>query len=128
MTRLRLGAQKLKGQRDAILIAMAQVRRSKEVPVAALNAAHVEAFGSALRARLQEGAGSFPKPYLRQFMSEIRFDGTRLTMSGRKDALLIAALKQTDTARVPTCALSWLAKPGKSEQRWVETVALAQLR
>ena len=108
-------AQRLKGRRDALMIEMASARRSKEMPVSALNAAHVEAFGVALRARLQAGAGSFPKRYLRQFVSEIRYDGKRLTMSGRKDALLVAALeKQMGTAGVPTSGLSWLPDQGSN--------------
>jgi site-specific DNA recombinase len=109
-------AQTLKGRRDSLLMELASVRRSKEVPAAALSAAHVEAFGAVLRARLQEGAGSFPKRYLRQFVSEIRFDGKRLTMSGRTDALLAAALeKKMGTARVPTSGLSWLPDLGSNQ-------------
>ena len=109
-------AQRLKGRRDALMIEMASARRSKEMPMSALNAAHVEAFGVALRARLQAGAGSFPKRYLRQFVSEIRYDGRRLTMSGRKDALLIAALEnKMGTARVPTSSLSWLPDLGSNQ-------------
>ena len=109
-------AQALKGKRDSVLMELASVRRSKEVPAAALSAAHIEAFGAALRARLQEGSGSFPKRYLRQFVSEIRFDGKRLTMSGRKDALLAAALeKKMGTAGVPTSGLSWLLDLGSNQ-------------
>ena len=109
-------AQRLKGRRDALMIEMASARRSKEMPVSALNAAHVEAFGVALRARLQAGAGSFPKRYLRQFVSEIRYDGSRLTMSGRKDALMAAALeKKMGTATVPTSSLSWLPDLGSNQ-------------
>ena len=109
-------AQKLKGRRDALLIEMASARRSKEMPIAALSSAHVEAFGVALRSRLQEGSGSFPKRYLRQFVSEIRYDGSRLTMSGRKDALMVAALeKKMGTAKVPTSSLSWLPDLGSNQ-------------
>ncbi len=109
-------AQKLKGRRDALMIELASVRRSKEMPIAALNAAHVEAFGAALRSRLQEGSGSFPKRYLRQFVSDIRCDGKQVTMSGRKDALLVAALeKKMGTARVPTSSLSWLLDLGSNQ-------------
>ena len=109
-------AQKLKGRREAVMIELATVRRAKEMPVAALSPAHVEAFGTALRARLQEGAGSFPKRYLRQFVSDIRYDGSRLMMSGRKDALLIAALeKKMGTAGVPTSSLSWLPDLGSNQ-------------
>jgi hypothetical protein len=106
----------LKGKRDTVLMELASVRRSKEVPAAALSAAHVEAFGAALRARLQEGAGGFPKRYLRQFVNEIRFDGKRLTMSGRKDALLAAALeKKMGTVGVPTSSPSWLPDLGSNQ-------------
>ena len=109
-------AQKLKGRRDALLIEMESVRRSKEMPVAALNSAHVEAFGAALRSRLQEGAGSFPKRYLRQFVTSISYDGSRLTMSGRKDALMVAALeKKMGTAKVPISSLSWLPDLGSNQ-------------
>ena len=109
-------AQKLKGRRDALMIELASVRRSKEMPIAALSAAHVEAFGVALRSRLQEGSGSFQKRYLQQFVSDIRYDGKRVTMSGRKDALLVAAAqKEMGTARVPTSGLSWLPDLGSNQ-------------
>ena len=59
---------------------------------------------------------SFPKRYLRQFVSDIRFDGSRVTMSGRKDALMAAALeKEMGTARVPTSSLSWLPDLGSNQ-------------
>ena len=61
-------------------------------------------------------AGSFPKRYLRQFVSEIRFDGKRLTIRGSKDALLAAALdKERGTARVPTSSQSWLPDLGSNQ-------------
>ena len=81
-----------------------------------LTQAHVEAFGTALRARLQAGADGFPKRYLRQFVSEIRYDGKRLMMSGKKDALLMAAMeKKMGTAGVPTSSLSWLPDLGSNQ-------------
>jgi site-specific DNA recombinase len=81
-----------------------------------LTEALVESFGAALRVRLQAGSGSFPKRYLRQFVNEIRFDGTRVKMSGRKDALLAAAAeKEMGTARVPTSGLSWLPDLGSNQ-------------
>ncbi len=109
-------AQKLKGRRDVLMIELASARRSKEMPIATLNAAHVTAFGAALRSRLKDGAGSFPKRYLRQFVTEVRYDGARLTLGGRKDALMAAALdKKEDTARVPTSSLSWLPDLGSNQ-------------
>jgi len=64
-------AQKLKAKRDAVLIEISGAKRAKEMPVSALSASHVEAFGTALRARVLDTAGGFPKRYLRQFVSEI---------------------------------------------------------
>jgi hypothetical protein len=93
------------------MIDLAGLRRSKEMSAAMLTQSHLDAFATALRARLQSGEGGFPKRYLRQFASDIRFDGKRLTMTGRKDALLMAAMnKKMGTAGVPTSGLSWLPK------------------
>jgi site-specific DNA recombinase len=109
-------AQKLKAKRETVLIELAGVRRSKEMPAAMLTAAHVESFGAVLRARLQAGAGSFPERYLRQFVTEIRYDGVRLTMSGKKHALMAAALEQKmGTTRVPTSGQSWLPDLGSNQ-------------
>lgn len=76
-------AQKLKARREALMIDLAGVRRSKEMPASMLTQAHVEALGTALRARPQAGERGFPKRYLRQFVSDIRYGGKRLTMSGQ---------------------------------------------
>jgi site-specific DNA recombinase len=109
-------AQLLKVKRETLLGQIAGVRRSNEMPAAMLTDAHVEAFGSALRSRLQDGIGGFPKRYLRQFVSDIRYDGSRLTMSGRKDALLAAALDaKMGTARVPTSGSTWLPDLGSNQ-------------
>ncbi len=109
-------AQKLKARREALLIEIAGARRAKEIPLAALTGAQVEAFGQALRTRLLDGSGSFPKRYLRQFVSEIRFDGKRLTLSGSKASLLAAAAeKEMGTASVPTSGLSWLPDLGSNQ-------------
>lgn len=63
-------AQKLKARREALMIDLAGVRRSKEMPASMLTQAHVEALGTALRALPQAGEGGFPKRYLRQFVSD----------------------------------------------------------
>jgi hypothetical protein len=84
---------------------------TKGIPLAALSGAQVEAFGAALRARLLDGSGSFPKRYLRQVVSDIRFDGKRLTLGASKAALLQAAAeKEMGAARVLTSGMSWLAQ------------------
>ena len=109
-------AQKLKGRREAILVEIAGAKRERELPLAALTARQVEAFGQSLRARLLEGGSGFPKRYLRQFVDEIRFDGKRLTMRGRKEALLAAAAgNETGTARVPISGSSWLPDLGSNQ-------------
>jgi len=113
---LRARAQKLKARRETLMIDLAGVRRAKDMPASLLTQANVNAFGTALRARLQAGEGGFSKRYLHQFVSDIRYDGKRLTMSGRKDALMAAALdKREGTARVPTSSLSWLPDLGSNQ-------------
>ncbi len=53
---------------------------------------------------------------LPQFVSDVRFDGKRLTMSGKKDALLMDALeKKVGTTEVPTSSLSWLPDLGSNQ-------------
>jgi site-specific DNA recombinase len=75
----------------------------------------VEAFSHALRARLLEGGAGFPKRYLRHFVTDIRFDGKRVTMTRRKAALLEAvAEKKMGTARVPTSSCRWLPDQGSN--------------
>jgi hypothetical protein len=49
-------------------------------------------------------------------VAEIRYDGKRLTMSGKKDALLAAAMdEEMGTARVPPSSLSWLPDLGSNQ-------------
>jgi site-specific DNA recombinase len=102
-------AQKLKGRRYAILLEIAGAKRAKEVPLAAITGAQIDAFSTALRSRLLEGGSGIAKRYLRQFVGEVRFDGKRLSMRGRKASLLSAvAEREMGTARVPTSSQSWL--------------------
>jgi len=109
-------AQQLRRRRDALMIQLAGLRRAKEMPAAALSAAHVEAFGATLRERLRDGRSNFPKRYPRHFVSDIRFDGSRVTMSGTKAALMTAALeKEKGTPKVPSSSLEWLPDLGSNQ-------------
>ena len=83
--------QKHKARRDAVMIERAQARRHKEMPVFLLTARQVEAFGTALRTRVMDSEGSFSKRYLREFVSEIRFDGELVLMRGKNASLMAAA-------------------------------------
>ena len=54
--------------------------------------------------------------YLREFVSEIRFDGKRVVMRGKKAALLaVAAQKEMGTARVPQFQTKWLLNLGSNQ-------------
>jgi site-specific DNA recombinase len=57
-------------------------------PAAMLSSKQVEAFGSALLTRLMDDSSGATKRYLGQFVGEIRFDGKRVVMRGKKAALL----------------------------------------
>jgi DNA invertase Pin-like site-specific DNA recombinase len=100
---LKVRAQKLKARREAVLIEVAGAKRVKELPVAMLSARQLDAFSTALRARVLDRGAGFSKRYLRQFVSEIRFDGKRVVMRGKKAVLLAAAAqKEMGTTGVPS--------------------------
>ena len=113
---LRDRAQKNKARREAVLIEIAGARRQKEVPVSMLTARQLDAFTCALRARVLDREGGFSKRYLREFVSEIRFDGKRVVMRGKKAALLSAAAqKEKDTTGVPIFVPNWLLDLGSNQ-------------
>lgn len=70
-------AQKLKARRESILVEIAGTKRMQEIPTAMLSARQLESFSTALRARVLDRSAGFSKRYLREFVSEIRFDGKR---------------------------------------------------
>ena len=71
---------------------------------------------TALRARVLDRTASFSKRYLREFVREIRFDGKRVVMRGKKAALLAAATqKDMGTTMVPSSASDWLLNLGSNQ-------------
>ena len=86
------------------------------MPVAMLSPKQVDAFGAALRTKLTDSSSGATKRYLRQFVGEIRFDGKRVVMRGRKAALLAAAAeKEMGAARVPISVPGWLLDLGSNQ-------------
>ena len=113
---LRVRAQKHKARREAVLIEIAGARRQKEMPVSMLTARQLDAFTCALRTRVLDREGGFSKRYLREFVSEIRFDGKRVVMRGKKAALLCAAAqKEKGTTGVPIFVPNWLLDLGSNQ-------------
>ena len=86
------------------------------MPLALLTSKQVEAFGAALRCKLSDPASGATKRYLRQFVGEIRFDGQKVVLRGKKAVLLAAAAqKEMGTARVPTSGHVWLPDLGSNQ-------------
>ncbi|WP_420821450.1 recombinase family protein [Rhodoferax sediminis] len=113
---LKVRAQKLKARREAVLIEVAGAKRMKELPVAMLSARQLDAFSTALRARVLDRSAGFSKRYLREFVSEVRFDGKRVVMRGKKAALLAAAAqKEMGTIGVPSSVPNWLLDLGSNQ-------------
>jgi site-specific DNA recombinase len=113
---LKVRAQKLKSRREAVLIEVAGSKRMKELPAAMLSARQLDTFSTALRARVLDRTAGFSKRYLREFVSEIRFDGKRVVMRGKKAALLAAAAqKEMGTTRVPSSEPIWLLNLGSNQ-------------
>ena len=71
---LKVRAQKLKSRREAALIEVAATRRIKELPAAMLSAKQLDSFSAALRVRVLDRSAGFSKRYLREFVSETRFE------------------------------------------------------
>ena len=113
---LRQRAQKLKARRETVLLDIARSRQSKEVPVSMLTAKQLETFGTVLRTRLVNDPCGAGKRYLRQLVSEIRFDGSTVVMRGKKAALLEAAAQnEKDTYSVPSSVSNWLLDLGSNQ-------------
>jgi site-specific DNA recombinase len=113
---LRDRAQQLKARREAILVLIAGHKRIKEMPVTMLTQGQLTAFTCAVRNRLLDRQNGFSKRYLREFISEIRFDGKQIVMRGKKATLIAAAAqKEMDTARVPISVPNWLPDLGSNQ-------------
>jgi hypothetical protein len=98
------------------LIEVDGTKRMKELPVALLSTRQLDAFGTALRARVLDRTAGFSKRYLREFVSEIRFEGKRIVIRGKKAALLAAeAQKDMGTSCVPSSATNWLLDLGSNQ-------------
>ena len=113
---LKVRVQKLKSRREALLIEVAGTRRMKELPAAMLSAKQLDSFSAALRVRVLDRSAGFSKRYLREFVSETRFDGKRVVMRGKKAALLYAAIqKEKGTTCVPSSATNWHLDLGSNQ-------------
>ena len=109
--------QKLKARRDAVMLEMAGARRTKDIPLTALSSRQLDALATAMRSRVLDRASGFAKRYLRQFVSEITFDGQRVRMQGKKAALLAAAMgeKMGTGNAVPISGMNWLPDLGSNQ-------------
>ena len=106
-------AQKPKSRCEAVLIEVAGTKRIREVPATILSARWQDAFSTTLPACVLDRAAGWSKRYLREFVSEIRFDGNRVVMRGKKAALLAAAAqKDMGPAAVPSSASNWFLNLG----------------
>ena len=88
---LKVRAQKLKARCETVFIKVAGTNRMKELPAAMLPARQLDTFSTLLRVRILDRTTGFSKRYPRRFMGEIRFNGNRIVMSGKKAAVLAAA-------------------------------------
>ena len=69
-----------------------------------------------LQSRVLNRTAELSKRYLREFASEIRFDGERALMRCKKAALLAAAAqKEMDTTCVPSSVPNWLLDLGSNQ-------------
>jgi site-specific DNA recombinase len=104
-------AQKLKSERETVLIQMAGLKRRKTMPLDNVNPAKIDAFANALQTRLRDSTSNFGKDYLRLLIDEIRVEGETATVRGSYGALADAVAEiKMDTTKVPIFITNWCGR------------------
>ena len=80
-------SHKLQARRQDVLLEIASLKRQKEMPTDLLKPQHIQAFSTALRAKLLDRSSRFGKDYLKLLVNDIKIDGNEAQISGSYDAL-----------------------------------------
>ena len=102
-------SHKLQARRQELLLEIAGLKRQGETPLKVLDLGQIDAFGTALKAKLVANS-PFAKQYLRLLVSQVRVTGKAVEVSGTYDALAaaIGQSKHYAIATVPSFAPRWL--------------------
>ena len=102
--------QTLKAEREALLIERAGAARAHAAPVEQILPRHIEAFSTAIRAKLKDAA--FAKRYLHLLVDEIVVSGDEATMKGSYGTLAraVAGMKKGTSEEVPSFMFDWRAR------------------
>ncbi len=109
---------KHQARKQELLTEMAGLRREKELPLNQIKPAHVDAFCTALKRKLEDRTSGLGKEYLKLLVDEIRVEGNRVCVRGNRAALAKAitnkklgdrsALPALAKDRVPSFGSVWL--------------------
>ncbi|WP_424399114.1 zinc ribbon domain-containing protein [Methylomonas methanica] len=103
--------QKLKAERENLLIEISSIRRNQSIPSRNINQKQIDGFCQALRARLLDKSSGFGKGYLKLLVDEVRIDGKQAIMQGSYENLAYAVGSSKDASEeVPTFMRQW--RPG----------------
>lgn len=102
--------QKLKTQREELLMKIGGMKRRKTLPLEQINPGSIAAFSKVLKQRLLDKSpdNHFRKQYLQLLVNEIRVDKTAATITGDHASVAEAIVQmKMGTALVPTSISNW---------------------
>ncbi|HEY2395061.1 MAG TPA: recombinase family protein [Rudaea sp.] len=101
-------AQKLRTQRQEVLLGIARASNAQAVPVKLLNRKNVDAFSVALRDKLLDPASGLSRRYLRLLVDRVTLERKRVTITGSNAKL--AAVAEAHVAGRPEVVPSYVPK------------------
>ena len=108
---LRQRMQRVKSERESLLIEMAGLRRLQTLPFERILPSQVEAFGKVMRRRLRDRSSTFARDYLRAVVDRVVVRGNAAVISGSHAKLMRAvATGKLDADQVPSFVPDWRAR------------------
>jgi site-specific DNA recombinase len=109
-------SRKLQTRRQDVLLEIASLKRTKEMPKDVLKPANINEFTKVLKAKLLDRNSRFGKDYLKVLVKEIKVKGNEAEVTGSYGALAgaIMGTKKGADLSVPTFVSNWLPNLGSN--------------
>jgi site-specific DNA recombinase len=110
-------SHKLKARRQDVLLEIAKLKRTQEMPKDLLKPENIEVFSKVIRSKLLDKESKFAKDYLKALVSEIKVNGKEAEISGSYGALagVMMGTKKGADFSVPTFVSNWLPNLGSNQ-------------